>query len=198
MDALDVLLFWVVGFAALVFLIVENLDSVDKRRRTCREADQSSLSGDSQRKTRTGPYFGDTVKASDDQDGGKVVGAAEKQLVSEEIIEEEENRARASASFENPGFSSSGETGDDICRDMGTSDCSGEGGGESLEDWEGIERTDLEKIFGEAVVYASNADEVDEDVKLQLYGLQKVALEGACHGSQPMAFKVSARAKWYV
>ncbi|KAL0450201.1 UNVERIFIED_CONTAM: Acyl-CoA-binding domain-containing protein 3 [Sesamum latifolium] len=42
----------------------------------------------------------------------------------------------------------------------------------------------------------SNADGIDEDVKLQLYGLQKIALEGTCHESQPMALKLSARAKW--
>ncbi|EYU44470.1 hypothetical protein MIMGU_mgv1a022414mg, partial [Erythranthe guttata] len=55
------------------------------------------------------------------------------------------------------------------------------------------------KIFGEAVVFVSckrNSNQINEDVKLQLYALQKIALQGPCHGSQPMAFKVSARAKW--
>ncbi|PIN00574.1 hypothetical protein CDL12_16299 [Handroanthus impetiginosus] len=67
-----------------------------------------------------------------------------------------------------------------------------------LDDWEGIERTELEKNFGEAVVFVSSKSNADQirDVKLELYGLQKVALEGPCHHSQPMPLKVSARAKW--
>ncbi|XP_038724014.1 acyl-CoA-binding domain-containing protein 3-like isoform X2 [Tripterygium wilfordii] len=70
------------------------------------------------------------------------------------------------------------------------------------DDWEGIERTDLEKVFGAAVVYLasrSNADPVSSlgsDAKMRFYGLHKVATEGPCHLPQPMVFKVSARAKW--
>ncbi|XP_057806741.1 acyl-CoA-binding domain-containing protein 3-like [Salvia miltiorrhiza] len=73
---------------------------------------------------------------------------------------------------------------ENICRERGISD-----------DWEGVERSELDKIFGEAIVYAE-AKSIGEDVKLQLYGLQKVALEGPCHGSQPMALHLSARSKW--
>ncbi|KAL2505843.1 Acyl-CoA-binding domain-containing protein 3 [Abeliophyllum distichum] len=31
---------------------------------------------------------------------------------------------------------------------------------------------------------------------MQLYGLHKIAVEGPCHEPQPMALKVSARARW--
>lgn len=71
------------------------------------------------------------------------------------------------------------------------------------EDWQGIETTELEKSFGAAVVFMgskSSADRVnliDNEVKLQLYGLHKVAIEGSCFEPQPMALKVSARANWY-
>ncbi|XP_051126846.1 acyl-CoA-binding domain-containing protein 5-like [Andrographis paniculata] len=74
-------------------------------------------------------------------------------------------------------------------------------GDEIIDDWEGIERSELEKLFGEAVVFAShknNEDKINGDVKLQLYGLQKIALQGPLsHSSQPpLALKLSARAKW--
>ncbi|KAL8472962.1 hypothetical protein ACS0TY_029976 [Phlomoides rotata] len=66
----------------------------------------------------------------------------------------------------------------------------------SDDDWEGIERTELEKMFGEAVVFV-NINEIDEGLKLKLYGLQMLALQGpCCHESQPMFFNVSARSKW--
>lgn len=68
-----------------------------------------------------------------------------------------------------------------------------------LDDWEGVERTELEKRFGDAVVFVgskNNVDRVDYDLKMQLYGLHKVALEGPCRAPQPMSLKVSARAKW--
>lgn len=77
------------------------------------------------------------------------------------------------------------------------------GGLSDLEDdWEGIERTELEKVFGAAVAFvgsSANADRVSSlgsDVKMQLYGLHKIATQGPCHEPQPMAFKLSARAKW--
>lgn len=70
------------------------------------------------------------------------------------------------------------------------------------DDWEGIERTELEKQFSAAVVFVGCSSNVDcmsklgNDVQMQLYGLHKVATEGSCHESQPMAFKMSARSKW--
>ncbi|KAK3017808.1 hypothetical protein RJ639_003665, partial [Escallonia herrerae] len=88
-------------------------------------------------------------------------------------------------------------------------DLKGEGDGlkgneeELFDDWEGIERTDLEKYFGAAVVFMgskSNEDRVlsiGSDVKMQFYGLHKVATEGPCREPLPMALKISARAKWF-
>ncbi|XP_074381394.1 uncharacterized protein LOC141723474 [Apium graveolens] len=70
------------------------------------------------------------------------------------------------------------------------------------DDWEGVERTELEKQFGAAVAFVnskSNADRflgVESNVKMQLYGLHKVAIEGICMKPQPMALKVYSRAKW--
>ncbi|POO00752.1 Acyl-CoA-binding protein, ACBP [Trema orientale] len=73
---------------------------------------------------------------------------------------------------------------------------------EEEDDWVGIERTELERLFGAAMVYVgsmSNADRVsvlDNDLKMKLYGLHKIATQGPCLEPQPMALKVSARAKW--
>ncbi|KAG6666105.1 acyl-CoA-binding domain-containing protein 3-like isoform X1 [Carya illinoinensis] len=70
------------------------------------------------------------------------------------------------------------------------------------DDWEGIERTELEKVFGAAVVLAGSAStagrasSLGSDVEAQLYGLHKIATQGPCHEPQPMALKLSARAKW--
>ncbi|XP_073012485.1 uncharacterized protein [Typha latifolia] len=70
------------------------------------------------------------------------------------------------------------------------------------DEWEGIERSELEENFGVAVSYISSergAEEVSKlggDRQMLLYGLHKVATEGPCYESQPMALKVSARAKW--
>lgn len=71
------------------------------------------------------------------------------------------------------------------------------------DDWEGVERTELEKQFGAAVAFVnskSNADRflfIESNVKMELYGLHKVAIEGICMKPQPMALKVYSRAKWY-
>ncbi|XP_076906663.1 uncharacterized protein LOC143562855 isoform X2 [Bidens hawaiensis] len=68
------------------------------------------------------------------------------------------------------------------------------------DDWEGVERSDLEKVFAMAAEYAksdnnNNLESLDNDVQMQLYALHKVATEGPCREAQPMALKVSARAK---
>lgn len=75
------------------------------------------------------------------------------------------------------------------------------------DDWEGIERSELEKVFAEAINYVEyggrkekeddHLEKLSSDVQMELYGLHKVAVEGPCGGAQPMALKVSARAKWY-
>ncbi|KAK4840256.1 hypothetical protein QYF36_003853 [Acer negundo] len=70
------------------------------------------------------------------------------------------------------------------------------------DDWEGVERTELERLFGSAVAFVGSKSNVDQIsrlnsvVKLQLYGLHKIATQGPCHEPQPMALKVSARANW--
>ncbi|KAK1423420.1 hypothetical protein QVD17_18723 [Tagetes erecta] len=69
-------------------------------------------------------------------------------------------------------------------------------------DWQGIETTELEKSFGAAVSFVDSkvnsgcVNLIDNDVKIELYGLHRVAIEGSCFEPQPMAFKVSARANW--
>lgn len=72
------------------------------------------------------------------------------------------------------------------------------------DDWEGIERNELESDFAAAVKFAESGA-VDgggpavlgSDVQMELYGLRKVATVGTCHETQPPAPDPSARAKWY-
>ncbi|KAB5568879.1 hypothetical protein DKX38_002672 [Salix brachista] len=70
------------------------------------------------------------------------------------------------------------------------------------DDWEGIERSEFETMFGEAAKFVVESGDKDErfaragsDVQMKLYGLHKVATEGTCLQHPPMALKVSARAK---
>lgn len=68
------------------------------------------------------------------------------------------------------------------------------------DDWEGIERSELEKVFmaaSEFVVGSDSVASIGSDVQMNLYGLHKVATEGPCREPQPMPLKLSARAKWY-
>ncbi|XP_044511929.1 acyl-CoA-binding domain-containing protein 3-like [Mangifera indica] len=69
---------------------------------------------------------------------------------------------------------------------------------EEDDEWEGIERSELEKVFGEAAKYLGSGDKDDlvSDVKMELYGLHKIATEGPCREPQPIPLMVSARAKW--
>uniref|UniRef100_A0A7N0UCH1 ACB domain-containing protein n=1 Tax=Kalanchoe fedtschenkoi TaxID=63787 RepID=A0A7N0UCH1_KALFE len=70
------------------------------------------------------------------------------------------------------------------------------------DDWEGIERTGLEKRFGAAVAYAGRKEnqecltKLSSSVKAQLYGFHKVATQGPCTEPRPRIFHVSARANW--
>lgn len=72
------------------------------------------------------------------------------------------------------------------------------------DDWEGIERSELEKLFAAAAKFVEESGEkgnlasAGNDALMELYGLHKVATEGPCREPQPMALKVSARAKWYL
>ncbi|KAK3231255.1 hypothetical protein Dsin_003136 [Dipteronia sinensis] len=66
------------------------------------------------------------------------------------------------------------------------------------EEWEGIERSEAQKIFEAAAKSVGSGDKDDllSDVQMELYGLHKVATEGPCRETQPMALMLSARAKW--
>ncbi|KAG8074233.1 hypothetical protein GUJ93_ZPchr0006g45136 [Zizania palustris] len=72
-------------------------------------------------------------------------------------------------------------------------------------EWEGIERSEVEKRFGAAAAFAySDAgmaalSKLGSDVQLQLQGLLKVAVDGPCYDStQPLTLRPSSRAKWYL
>lgn len=71
------------------------------------------------------------------------------------------------------------------------------------DEWEGIEKSDIEKLFGAAAEFVGSTEgnealsELSNDLQMLLFGLRKIATEGPCYESQPLALKVSARAKWY-
>lgn len=71
------------------------------------------------------------------------------------------------------------------------------------DDWEGIESSELERLFVAAVLFVGSKSDANRmanlsnDVKMQLYGFHKIATEGPCQKPQPMALNFSARAKWY-
>ncbi|CAH2078095.1 unnamed protein product [Thlaspi arvense] len=70
---------------------------------------------------------------------------------------------------------------------------------EEDDDWEGIEKTELEKAFASAAKLleeSGKSEEIGAEAKMELYGLHKIATEGSCREAQPMAVMVSARAKW--
>ncbi|KAG9442638.1 hypothetical protein H6P81_018492 [Aristolochia fimbriata] len=69
------------------------------------------------------------------------------------------------------------------------------------DDWEGIEKSDLERRFGvvSGMVASDEGgvlEKVGSDVHMQLYALHKIATEGPCYEPQPSVLKSSARAKW--
>ncbi|RZB68151.1 Acyl-CoA-binding domain-containing protein 3 isoform A [Glycine soja] len=68
------------------------------------------------------------------------------------------------------------------------------------DDWEGIERSELEKEFMAATKFVSGEENrlggAGSNLRMELYGLHKVATEGPCREPQPMALKLAARAKW--
>ncbi|KAK4801433.1 hypothetical protein SAY86_021920 [Trapa natans] len=76
-------------------------------------------------------------------------------------------------------------------------------GRDNDDDWEGIEKTEVERAFDRAVLFFNSLKAsglgfsgMGYDQKMKLYGLHKVATEGPCHESPPLPFRVSARAKW--
>ncbi|KAM1407538.1 hypothetical protein ACFX2F_002103 [Malus domestica] len=72
--------------------------------------------------------------------------------------------------------------------------------GDSDDDWEGVESTELDKLFSAASAFvaaaATDRQKVSTDAQLKLYGLYKIATEGPCSVPQPSALKMTARAKW--
>ncbi|TYJ28793.1 hypothetical protein E1A91_A06G024800v1 [Gossypium mustelinum] len=66
------------------------------------------------------------------------------------------------------------------------------------DDWEGIEKSELEEVFGSASKFIEQEGDlgIGNDVQMELYGLHKVATEGPCHEPQPLAFMVASRSKW--
>lgn len=119
-----------------------------------------------------------------------------------EGCEKTENLIEKEVGFVNENVRNLGEgelRGDDVAIDESVDDVD--------DDWEGIERSELEKVFAEAVNYVEygGKDKGDDrlsklgiDAQMQLYGLHKVAVEGPCCEPQPMALMVSARGKWYL
>ncbi|KAI3818051.1 hypothetical protein L1987_11853 [Smallanthus sonchifolius] len=73
---------------------------------------------------------------------------------------------------------------------------------DSDDDWEGVETTELEDAFCAATAYVAaiaadrSSKKVSSSLQLKLYGLYKIATEGACSVPQPSAIKITARAKW--
>ncbi|XP_042453424.1 acyl-CoA-binding domain-containing protein 1-like [Zingiber officinale] len=71
------------------------------------------------------------------------------------------------------------------------------------DEWEGIERSDIEKLFGVASKFVAGkiggvaVSRLSNEVQMKLYGLHKVATEGPCHEPQPMVLMLSARTKWH-
>ncbi|ESQ54911.1 hypothetical protein EUTSA_v10025430mg [Eutrema salsugineum] len=70
---------------------------------------------------------------------------------------------------------------------------------EEDDDWEGIEKSELQNAFAASAKFmeeSRKAEEIGAEAKMVLYGLHKIATEGPCREAQPMAVMVSARAKW--
>ena len=75
--------------------------------------------------------------------------------------------------------------------------------GNETDDWEGVESTELEELFGAGSTYVASMVTLpgvkpSSEAMLQLYAYYKIATEGPCSTSQPSAFQPTARAKWYL
>jgi hypothetical protein len=64
--------------------------------------------------------------------------------------------------------------------------------------------SEVEKRFGAAAAFAASEagtaalSKLDSDVRLELEGLLKVAVDGPCYDpTQPLTLRPSSRAKWY-
>lgn len=84
----------------------------------------------------------------------------------------------------------------------GESLLAGEEDSDDDDDWEGVESSELEELFGAATAFVAataadrNSAKVSSELQLQLYGFYKIATEGPCTQPQPSALKMTARAKW--
>ncbi|CAN6290060.1 unnamed protein product [Urochloa humidicola] len=125
----------------------------------------------------------------------------------EELVPEEESVAMKT---DNVNVSHEGSSSDQVATELPveaeTSQDLPEGDAESdmdFEEWEGIERSEVEKRFGAAAAFAASGagaaalSKLGSDVQLQLQGLLKVAIDGPCYDStQPLTLRPSSRAKW--
>ncbi|KAE8683534.1 Detected protein of unknown function [Hibiscus syriacus] len=71
-------------------------------------------------------------------------------------------------------------------------------GDDDDDDWEEIDKSELEKVFGAAAKYIEHNGDLgtSNDFQMELYGLHKIATEGPCREPQPLAFMASSRSKW--
>ncbi|KAK8915914.1 Acyl-CoA-binding domain-containing protein 1 [Platanthera zijinensis] len=71
------------------------------------------------------------------------------------------------------------------------------------DEWEGIEKSELEKLFSVATEYVVSSSGavalagLSSDVQMELYGLFKIATEGRCYEVATLPLNFSARTKWY-
>ncbi|XP_073157131.1 uncharacterized protein [Henckelia pumila] len=201
MDLVQILLLCVVGFSVLVFFIINHLESLQDDSDNVEQ--KSSLLCDSDSKIKTGSSAVEENEDREEEKGGGADNDGEKLEKLEDLAAEVESCGVSSSEKSNFCSASLGTNGNDkgeiLSCNMDINEEDDEAAEGDFEDWEGIERTGLEKTFGEAVVFVSsksNADRLDGDVKVQLHGLKRIALEEVCYGSQPMSLMASARAKW--
>ncbi|KAL5219361.1 hypothetical protein ABZP36_020045 [Zizania latifolia] len=124
----------------------------------------------------------------------------------EGLVSEEELVGRKTDHVETShGSNSSGKVPAELEEDMTLQGFPADEAGTDMEfgEWEGIERSEVEKRFGAAAVFASSdagmaaLSKLGSDVQLQLQGLLKVAVDGPCYDStQPLTLRPSSRAKW--
>ncbi|KAI3665663.1 hypothetical protein L6452_44293 [Arctium lappa] len=155
-------------------------------------------------------YLEDELGSGCVMEDGKGVGEVGARYVFDESPERTDFKDDVVGLVESGEVNVTGSTADELQPEAAAVDggCDGgevkieEGDGGLYDDWQGIETTELEKSFGAAVAFmgskigADRVSLIDNEVKLELYGLHKVALEGACFESQPMALKIFARANW--
>ncbi|OIT26308.1 PREDICTED: acyl-CoA-binding domain-containing protein 3-like [Nicotiana attenuata] len=200
--------FFVTAMAALVFsciivkfisLAVLNNEKIDKEKTVVEEAKITKGLVVKSRKSKKRVKFveKEVVKNVDHIElmackvGGVVdqsENGGEKKVDSEEVFVEEKNEDILKKSDEFKG--------EKIVENVGVIENEKRDGDD---DWEGIERSELEEEFVKAVNFVDmgkGKENLGSELMMQLFGLQKIAMEGPCYEPQPMALKVFARAKW--